>query len=391
MSNQRTNRSQGKATEDYRIDKGVLLHLHDNVCNNYTQWREFIINHIGVNYPESKGYMEAGVAPVDAVLNEDDYLIVHAMPQWEKDRKNKDREMRSKVVHDYNEKLNKQKIAICSFIVSKLSSESLLAVKTHPNYVTACPVGQDAVGNPHELMRIISEKHFIVQIDKNANPAARRNAFRNDFAAIKLEEREAPVDLVIRLNSFRDQEVLFYNSPINFMPLLMADGAQVQVAVPIMTTHEYVFTYMRLTRRIYPDAYDNWYNTMHQQPFASVNLAHEYCISYKVTNKPGASSVLKTTVKREREDDNDDNSSGSSRDSTSRRKVHFKRSSSRDSTSSTEQARKKKKASQPPGPCRNCERNGLAGQLHWINLCPLKQQEEKAKVEDEKAGKKRKL
>ena len=89
MSNQRTSRSQGKATEDYRIDKGVLLHLHDNVCNNYTQWREFIINHTGVNYPESKGYMEAGVAPVDAVLSEDDYLIVHAMPQWEKDRKNK--------------------------------------------------------------------------------------------------------------------------------------------------------------------------------------------------------------------------------------------------------------------------------------------------------------
>ena len=169
------------------------------------------------------------------------------------------------------------------------------------------------------------------------------------------------------------------------MPLVMADGAQVQVAVPIITTPEYVFTYMRLTRKIYPEAYDNWHNTMHQQPFDNVNLAHEYCISYKVTSKPGVSNVLKTTAKREREDDSDDSLSSSSK-----RKVHFRRSNSRESTSSTEQLRKKKKSDRTPGPCRNCERNGLPGQFHWIDRCPLKQ-DEKAKVEEEKPGKKRKL
>lgn len=142
---QRTNRSQGKLTEDYRIEKGVMLHLHDNVCNNYTVWHEFIINHIGINYPESKGYMEAGMAPVDAALNEEDYLIVPGMQAWLRDRTNKDRELKMKVVQEYNEKLKKQKIAICSFILSKLSAESQLAVRTHPNFRTACPVGQDAV------------------------------------------------------------------------------------------------------------------------------------------------------------------------------------------------------------------------------------------------------
>ena len=196
----KTNRSQGKITEEYRIEKNVILSLKNNICSNYTLWHEFIISHIGIHYPESKGYMEANVEPVYLVLNEQDYVVPPNTPQWQRERINSDRSDRVKYIKNYNETMKVQRIAIVAFILSKLSVESQLSVKSHNNYRVACPVGQDAVGNPYSLMQIINERHYIVQIDRDTNAEARRNAFRNKFAAMRLEEDEPPAGLATLIN-----------------------------------------------------------------------------------------------------------------------------------------------------------------------------------------------
>ena len=388
----KTHRSQGKATEEFRVEKGVILHLEGNLCNNHGPWRDFIITHIGMNYPESKGYMEAGIAHVDLVLSESDYVTVPGTPLWQRERINKDREIRLKFINEQNDKMRRQKIAICAFIISKLSVASLLAVKSHVNFRTACPIGQDAVGNPYELMQIISERHFIVNLDKDSNPEARRDALRSTLASMKLEERESPVELVMRINEFKEQEVMFYNNPANHMPLLVANGAQQMVPVPIISPNEYVFMYMRLTSKLFPEAHANWQNTMRSAPFDSVNSAYEYCNSFKVPTRLGVSSVLSTTVKRRR-DDSSESEGESSGSGSYKKKVHFKgrrRSNSMDSLSSRERKEKRSKSPQiPSGPCRNCERHGLTSQVHWISLCPLKQ--ESSKTDDDKELKRKKV
>ena len=388
----KTHRSQGKATEEFRIEKGVILHLEGNLCNNYGPWREFIITNIGMNHPESKGYMEAGVAHVDLVLNENDYLIHPNTPLWQRERINKDREIRLKFINEQNDKMRRQKIAICAFIISKLSVASLLAVKSHVNYRAACPIGQDAVGSPYELMQIISERHFIVNLDKDSNLEARRDALRSTLASMKLEERETPVELVMRINEFKEQETMYYNSPANFMPLPMASGAQQMVPVPIISPNEYVFMYMRLTSKLLPESHASWQSTVRSAPFDSVSSAYEYCNSFKVPTRLGVSSVLSTTVKRRRDDPSE--SEGESSGSGSyKRRVHFKgrrRSSSMDSSSSRERKEKRSKSPQiPSGPCRNCEKHGLVNQLHWISTCPLKQ--ESSKSDDDKDLKRKKV
>jgi hypothetical protein len=224
---------------------------------------------------------------------------------------------------------------------------------------------------------------------------------------MRLEEDEPPAGLAIRINSFQEQEVMFYSNQLNHMPLIMPNGLQQMVAVPIINPTEYVFTYLRLVSKLFPEAYDNWRNALHQAPFDSVNAAHEYCISYKVSSRSGISNVFNTTTKRNRETDSnesDDESNASSRSNrSSRKRVQFqkrnsassrKRSNSIDSLSSgSSKIQEKSKAPKiPSGPCRNCEKNGLKNQFHWINFCPLKVElQEKEKSEEDKDSKRKKV
>ena len=144
---------------------------------------------------------------------------------------------------------------------------------------------------------------------------------------------------------------------------------------------------MRLTSKLFPESHANWQNTMRSAPFDSVNSAYEYCNSFKVPTRLGVSSVLNTTVKRRR-DDSSESEGESSGSGSYKRKVHFKgrrRSNSMDSSSSRERKEKRSKSPQiPSGPCRNCERQGLMNQLHWISLCPLKQNDDEKEIKRKK-------